>query len=122
MEIQIKCEADEMWDSGIEAFMKPAYEKAIDVFGEQVLETDDWFSVDIGPYKIKMRKSLIINYNIFAPLEYGIEVEVGVSTETRMRWFVGIFYKKVDGEWVTDKDEGPKNSFVLTKGNEEDGD
>ena len=102
-----------MWISGIEADLKQATEKAVDLFGEQVMEQEpkEWFTVDIGPYKIKMIKRVVIDYNIFAPSEYGIEVEVGVSTGTHMRWFVGIFYKQVDGEWQSDSEA--KNSYVL---------
>lgn len=102
-----------MWDSEIERDLEAAHNKAIDIFGDQVIATEGWFGVDIGPYKIKMIRRAVPDYNLFNEPKYQIEVEIAVCTSYSTRWFVGIYYKKIDNEWILVKNS--KNSYEITR-------
>ena len=120
MEVEIKCEADEMWDSGIEEAIEPIHRAAIDLYADKVIASHKEFEYGDGKrYIIRMMRNRVIESDIASFLwpeskdaEYQINVEVGVSTDIGMRWFVGIYYKMKDGKWITDSEA--KNSYLLT--------
>ena len=117
MELEIKCEADEMWDSGIEDALEPIHRAAIDLYADQVIASRKEFEFSDGNYTIRMMRNRVIESDIASFLwpeskdaEYQINVEVGISTDIGMRWFVGIYYKMKDGKWITDIEA--KNSYL----------
>ena len=111
---------DEVWDSGIEDDLKFYHQWCIDFFADQVLEMEDEFQIDAGPYKIKMKRCPVFE-EIFKEPKYQINVEIGAPNVEGTRWFVGIYYKKSDDEWILINKETP-NSYFILKGKGNDGD
>lgn len=114
---------NDVWDSEIEKSLESVHRVAIDAYADTVIASGNKI-FDIDHYKIRMMRNLVIEEDIATFLwpeskeaEYQINVEVGVPTDVGMRWFVGIYYKMKDGKWITDNEA--KNSYLLTKGNED---
>ena len=101
-----------MWDSEIEKTLEPIHRGAIDVYADKVITSGKEILFDIGHYKIRMIRDTVIDYNLSNEPEYQIEVEIAVCTSYSTRWFVGIYYKKIDNEWVLVKNS--KNSYEIT--------
>ena len=95
-----------MWDTGIEQLLRPIGKRAIHAYGDKVILEKD-IEITMSGYEIKMHKNEILDDDFYKWLfkppedaEFMVNVEVGVPKGKATRWFVGIYYKFSNGEWI----------------------
>jgi len=107
----------ELWETNIENdIIRPLARKAIDLYGDEVINTGKDKNVIIDGYDIAIVRNLCIEndtYKLLFPLnkdvKYQINIEVGVGRNNKRdkkRWFVGIYYKFEHDEWVDESNSG----------------
>lgn len=101
----------EVWDSDVENdIVRPIAKKAIDLYGDEVIESGKDEEVIIDGCDVRIVRNLCIEedmHKLLFPLtkdaKYQINIEVGIGTKQKInskRWFVGIYYKFEDDKWI----------------------
>lgn len=110
------------WNSGLEDnVIRPIAQLAVERYGAAMLKKlsekemnlirDDnavrKIEVVINGYKVRMIRNTVLNRDFHRAMypeakdaEYMINIEVGVPSGGRIRWYVGIYYVMQGGKWV----------------------
>ena len=127
MEVEITVDGG-AWDSGLgDTVILPTAKKAIELYADIVISEGE-LDVEIDNHKVRMMRNDVLERDLFKLMhpetrkaEYMINVEVGIKTDQLVfpasakgtRWFVGIYYRFKNGEWVEEDDLKQLNSYEM---------